>query len=278
MDFYSSASLGVFLWSALMFLMPPIFTIIISFIAIKVSSKLIHSFFGKSLATSKSLDANKAATLSSLLSSVIRYAIVFVALCTILINFGVPASTLTAVLGTGTVAIGLATQSIIKDAITGFLILLENQFSVGDIVSIDNRIGTIEDITIRTTLLRDFNGTLHIIPNGNIVIVSNMCKDYMNAIVEVDVAYKENIDHVISVLNDEMAMAKEEIKALKTCPAVLGIVDLGASGVTLKISAQCTIKENASTERELRLRIKRRLEKENIEIPFPQTTIHMAEK
>lgn len=251
--------------------------IVVSFIAIKVSSKLIRSFFGTRL-TLLSVDTNKVATLSALLCSIIRYVILFVAGCSILIYLGVPTATLTAVLGTGTVAIGLAAQGIIKDIITGFFILSENQFSVGDIVTIEGNTGVVEGITVRTTILRGFDGTLHIIPNGHITIVSNMCKDYMNAIINVNVAYKENIENVIKILNDEMATAKSEIKELKSQPSVVGVVDLAPNGVTIRIVAECMVKENAGVERELRLRIKNRFDREDISIPFPQTTVHIADK
>lgn len=273
MDLYLFTS---FITTGLSKLIYCLIIIVISIIAIKISSKVINTFFGTRL-TKLSVDANKAATLSALLCSIARYGIAFVALCSILIHLGVPSATLTAVLGTATVAIGLAAQNVIKDIITGFFILLENQFSVGDIVSIENQSGVVEAITIRTTLLRGFDGTLHIIPNGNITIVSNMCKGYMNAIIHVDVAYEEDTDRVIAILNDEMDKAEKEIPNLKGRPTVVGVTDLAPSGVTIRIVAQCNVKENAGVERAIRLRIKNRFDKEHITIPFPQTTVHMAQ-
>ncbi|MGL4790851.1 MAG: mechanosensitive ion channel family protein, partial [Anaerotignaceae bacterium] len=143
---------------------------------------------------------------------------------------------------------------------------------------IGDKTGVVEDISIRTTQIRSPNGTLHIIPNGGITVVSNMCKEYINAIVEVDVAYEEDLQKVIGILNDEMVIAGKELKEIRTTPIVLGVADLADSGVTIKIIAECDIKQNYNIERELRLRIKNRFDAEGITIPFPQRVVHMAEK
>lgn len=247
-------------------------------ISIKVFTKFINKLFSSRLTHLKQIDAKKSATLGAVVSSVAKYVIIFIGVCSILINFGVSPTTLAAVLGTGTVAIGLGAQNVIKDLIAGFLILLENQFVVGDMVTIEGKMGVVEDITIRATQLRSADGTLHIIPNGTITIVSNMSKEYVNAIVDVDVAYEEDLETVLKILNDEMDIAAKEISSLRSRPTVLGVMNLGDNGITIRTVAECDIKENFATERNLRLRIKNRLDKENISIPFPQCTVHMAEK
>ncbi|MGE4215412.1 MAG: mechanosensitive ion channel family protein [Anaerotignaceae bacterium] len=252
--------------------------LIICAIATKLSTKSITTLFNSRLTQSRHIDSKKSATLGAVMSSVAKYVIIFVGVCSILVNLGIPPTTLAAVLGTGTVAIGLGAQNVIKDLIAGFLILLENQFGVGDIITIEGKTGVVEDITIRTTQIRSFDGTLHIIPNGGISVVSNLCKEYANAIVDVDIAYKEDLETVLKILNNEMDLAAKELKALRNQPTVLGVIKLGDNGITIRTIAECEVKENFATERELRLRIKNRLDKENISIPFPQCTIHMAEK
>ena len=247
-------------------------------ILIKISGKAISGIFNSKVTESRHIDSKKAATLGAVISSVVKYTIMFVGVCSALVNFGVPPATLAAVLGTGTVAIGLGAQNVIKDIISGFFILLENQFGVGDMVIINNVTGTVEDISIRTTQIRDANGALHIIPNGNISTVTNMCKEFINAIVDVDVDYNEDLERVLKVLNDEMDGAMQKISGLRKRPSVLGVSNLGESGVTIRILAECHIKENYSVERGIRLIVKNRLDRENISIPFPQCTIHMAER
>jgi len=169
-----SATISAFIISGISKLSYCLLIIIICLISIKFSTKIINKFFASKAPSAISI--NKASTLSALLSGISKYAIVLVGICAVLISLGVPPATLTAVLGTGTVAIGLATQSVVKDAIAGFFILFENQFSVGDTITIEGKTGIVEDITIRKTLLRSDDGVLHLVPNGSISIVSNNCK------------------------------------------------------------------------------------------------------
>lgn len=252
--------------------------IIVCIIGTKISTKSITTIFNSRITKLKQIDAKKSSTLGAVISSVSKYTIIFIGVCSILIHLGVSPTTLAAVLGTGTVAIGLGAQSVIKDIIAGFFIILENQFGVGDIITIEGKTGSVEDITIRTTQLRGPDGTLHIIPNGAISIVSNMCKEYINAIVDVDIAYEENLEAVLKILNNEMDIAAKELTDLRSRPTVLGVINLGDNGITIRTVAECDIKQNFVVERDLRLRIKNRLDKENISIPFPQCTVHMTEK
>ena len=136
--------------------------------------------------------------------------------------------------------------------------------------------GTVENVTIRTTRLRDIDGTVYIVPNGTISTITNKCRDFMNAMVDVGVAYEEDAEHVIEVLKDEMNIAGSEVKGLQDIPNVLGIVGLDDSAVTIRIVAKCDIKENYGVERELRLRIKKRFDAEGISIPYPQRTVHLV--
>lgn len=275
---FNTAMVITFLTAGLSKLLYCILIVIMCAIATKLSTKSISTLFNSRLTQSRHIDSKKSATLGAVMSSVAKYVIMFVGACSILVNLGIPPTTLAAVLGTGTVAIGLGAQNVIKDLIAGFLILLENQFGVGDIITVEGKTGVVEDITIRTTQLRGADGTLHIIPNGSISVVSNMCKEYANAVVDVDIDYKEDLESVLKILNNEMEIAAKELKALRNPPTVLGVIKLGDNGITIRTVAECEVKENFSTERALRLRIKNRLDKENISIPFPQCTVHMAEK
>lgn len=254
-----------------------ILILVICFFIIKISRHGVEKFF--SMQTSKGkfgLNERKSNTLCSIITSVIKYLFYFIALFAILVRLGIPATSLVAVASAGSVAIGLGAKSLMQDVIEGFFILLEDQFGVGDIVTIQGYTGTVESISIRTTRIRGFDGTVYIIPNGTIGVVTNMCKEYINAIVDIDIDYDENIEHVLKILNNEMDIAAKEIKGFQNPPVVLGVTGLNESAVTIRITAACDIKENYRIERELRLRIKNRLDKEGITIPFPQRTLHIV--
>lgn len=283
----SNFSAAMFLERLLAFLMAGAYKLfycalifVLCVVAIRISRRMIRSFFNGRLAANRHIDTSKATTLGSVVSSVATYAIWFVGICSMLIQLGVPAASLAAVLGTGTVAIGLAAQNVIKDIIAGFFILLEDQFFVGDLVTFQgqNLTGTVEEITIRVTRLRAADGTMHIVPNGSITVVSNMCKEFSNAIVEVDVAYEESLPRVLDVLKDEMAQSFPLVEGLRKEPVVLGVTTLGASGITIRMVAECEPESKYAIERTLRLRIKNRLDEEQIQIPYPQCVVHMAKE
>lgn len=251
---------------------------VICLFLIQLSRKTVKHFLMKQAASNKMpVDERKANTVYSIVSSIIKYLLYFIAICTILIELGVKESSLIAVAGAGSVAIGLGAQNVIQDMLDGFFILFEDHFGVGDIVEIQGKTGTVEAITMRTTKIRDASGAVHIFPNGSIGTITNYCKEYMNAVVDVDVAYKENLEHVIAILKDEMEKAKE-IEFILEMPEVAGVVALNDSAVTIRVVAKCSVKQNWAVERELYLRIKNRLDKEKIEIPFPQRSIHIVKE
>ncbi len=244
-----------------------------SAILVSILNKIV-----KKLLTAKTsrLDERKTNTIYSVFGSVIKIAVYFIAGSSILTQFGVNVASILAVAGVGSVALAFGAQSLVKDVITGCFILLEDQYGVGDIITIDGVTGEVVNISLRTTSLRNPDGTLYIVPNGNVSTVANKCKQYINAIVDVGIDYNEDMEKVLSVLRDEMAKIEGKISGLKKCPEVLGIVGLDDSAVTVRIVAECEIKNNLAVEREIRLLVKSRLDKEGITIPFPQTVVHLA--
>lgn len=250
--------------------------LIVCTIAIKITNHLVRKFFNSKIGSSKLMDTRAADTMNSIVSSLLKYLYYFIAIWCILVQIGVTPASLLPVAGVGSVALGFGSQKLVQDIIAGFFILLEDQYGVGDIVSIEGHTGTVEEISIRTTKVRCFDGTLMIIPNGSVGIVTNMCKEYMNAIVNIDIDYKEDIEHVLKILNDEVEKASKLLDGLRSNPTVLGIVALTESAVTIRITAECEIKENYKIERELKRMVKNRLDEEQIKIPFPQRTIHVV--
>lgn len=252
------------------------FQLIIAGIVIKICIAILK----KTLKVNIKISERKRETLTVVLSSVIKYIVYFIVGCSILANFGVNIASLVTVAGVGSVAIGLGSQSLIQDIITGMFILFEDQFGVGDMITIDQLTGTVEGIGLRTTTIRSFDGDLHIIPNGNIKIITNMSKEFNRAKVDIGVAYEENIDKVIFVMKDEMekVYTKKLIAGLKSMPNVLGIIDLAENQVTLRILADTEIGENWNVEREIRRYIKNRFDIENINIPYPRRVVEIMEK
>ena len=193
--------------------------------------------------------------------------------------WGVNITSILALSGAVSVAIGLGAQDIVKDMMAGLFIIMENQFGVGDIVELNGFSGTVESIGIRTTRIRNVDGNVHIVPNGQISIVTNMSKGFNRAVVDVSVAYGEDIDRVFTVLKKEFKRIFNNnlIDGIIDEPQVWGINELGDSAVVIRIAADSRIGENWRIERELRKFILKKFEEENIEIPFPQVVVHSKE-
>ena len=252
---------------------------IVQIIIASIVIKLLNTFIRKSLKLNNKLSERKKQTLSEVLSSVIKYTVWFIVICSILTTFGVNVTSLIAVAGVGSVAIGFGAQSLVQDIITGMFILFEDQFGVGDIITVDMLTGTVESIGLRSTRIRSADGDLHIIPNGMIKIITNMSKEFNRGTIDIGVAYEENIDRVIDVMKDEVAKIYREktISGLIAEPKVLGIIDLADSAVVIRILADTDIGENWQVEREIRRLMKKRFDKENINIPYPKRVIEIVE-
>ncbi|HSE28203.1 MAG TPA: mechanosensitive ion channel family protein [Gemmatimonadales bacterium] len=216
-------------------------------------------------------------TLAQLLRSVGRFVVL---IFTLILSLGVFVNVTPLLAGAGVVglAISFGAQSLVKDFFAGFFILLEDQFSVGDVVDIEGRSGVVERMTLRLTQLRSLDGTLHSIPNGTITVVSNRTRGWSRAVLEVAVAYGTDVDRALEVLRDEVAaFARDEEWSLTLdgAPEVWGVEALGDSAVTIRIVARTRPGQQWAVARELRRRIKKRLDQEGIEIPFPQRAVHV---
>jgi len=206
--------------------------------------------------------------------------IVALALVTALPELGVEIGPLLAAAGIGGLAIGFGAQNLVRDLISGFFLLLEDQVRVGDVVSINGTSGLVEAINLRTIVLRDLAGVVHIIPNGNIQSVSNMTKDWSRYVIDVGVAYKEDVDRVMEVLQ---SIGEELIRDPRYGPLilrpleVLGVDDFADSAVVIKAMITTLPLKQWEVGRELRRRIKKRFDEEGIEIPFPHVSIYWGE-
>lgn len=216
-------------------------------------------------------------TLAQLIRSVGRVVVLVLAVLLTLGEF-INIGPLLAGAGIFGLAVSFGAQSLVKDVISGFFILVENQLVVGDIVEIAGKSGVVERVTLRVVRLRDAEGALHTIPCGQITTVSNRTAGWSRAIVEVDVGYAEDVDRVLDVFRSEagrLAADSAWHQALDGLPEVLGVERLGESGVTVRTVLRTVPGQQWSVGREFRRRIKNRLDAEGIEIPYPQRTVHV---
>ncbi len=199
---------------------------------------------------------------------------------TALPELGVNIGPLLAGLGIAGIAIGFGAQSLVKDVIAGTFILIDNQYGRGDVVEIAGKTGVVEDIGLRRTVLRDLDGVAHYVPNGEIVVSSNMTQEYSRVNMNVSVSYSEDLDRVMEVINEvgeELAADEDWKDIIIVPPRSLRVDSFGDSGIDIKILGDVQPIRQWEVMGELRRRLKRRFDEEGIEIPFPhRVMVHEA--
>lgn len=251
-----------------------IFISILMYFSIKIGNKLIKKFVDRQVASKKSfsLEPQKALTIGEVLKSVLKYTVYIIGIGSML--YDILAKIPVALASAGGFAIGLGAQSLVKDLINGFFVLFEDQYGVGDHVTIGQFSGIVGSIGIRTTVLRDFTGDLHLIPNGSVLEVTNHSRGDIRFIVDVEIAYEENIDSAIEVIKKANAQFEKKYEdKLRGEIDVLGVLSLNASGVTIRVVGRAEPLSQWEMERELRKEIKIALDEAGIEIPYPKTAI-----
>lgn len=193
----------------------------------------------------------------------------FVATAIVLDQLGVQVSALIAGVGVAGIAIGLAAQTLIKDVINGLFIIVEGQYVVGDVVRVADVSGQVIEITPRRTVLRDLDGNVHIVPNSAISVTTNMTQGFSRVNLNVLVAYEEDLEQVIGVINEECErLASERADDFLTTPSVLRVDALAEDGVELKVVGDVRAFKKWELMGELRRRIKDRFDRDGIEIPY----------
>lgn len=215
-------------------------------------------------------------TLASMGSRAAGAVVLVLAAFTVLSELGIDIAPVLAGLGVAGIAVGLGAQTLVRDVLGGVFIVIENHFGKGDVVRIAGVAGMVEEITLRRTVLRDLDGIVHSIPNGEIGVASNFTRGYSRVNLDVTVAYKEDIDRVREVLDRVGAALAEDpewASRIVEPPKVLRVDSLGESGITLKILATTRPLAQWDVAGELRRRIKNTFDAEGIEIPFPHRVI-----
>ena len=267
-------------------LAPVILIVVIALILIALARRVVHGLVKTALdrevteGTAQELSAvevkKRMDTLDSLLTTAIRAFILVVAVVMILGELGLNIGPAVAGLGIAGIAVGFGAQALVRDYLNGALILLENQYSKGDVVTIADHSGTVEDFRLRRTTLRDLDGVVHTVPNGQITVASNRTRTWARINQDVMVAYGTDMEKAIGVINDvgrEMALDPAWKRRVLEAPHVERIEALGEYGVTIKILGLVRAPEKWAAGGELRKRLLAAFEANGIEIPRPQRVV-----
>ncbi|MBU8768388.1 mechanosensitive ion channel family protein [Cytobacillus oceanisediminis] len=244
-----------------------------AFLIVKsAGNKIIHKSF-EGIGRKERISPGRSKTLQSLAKNIFSYVLIFIFAVTILQIFGIKATAILAGAGVVGLAVGFGAQGLVSDVVTGFFILLERQIDVGDYVTTGSYPGIVEQIGLKTTQIRGFDGTLHYIPNREITSLSNHSRGNMRALVDIGISYDDNIDEAITVLQETCDKIAEVNQAIVEGPNVIGVQTLGSSDVVLRIIAKTENMEQWAVERQLRKALKEALETNGIEIPFPHQVL-----
>lgn len=251
----------------------------------KFASVFLEKIVRKAIVSNNYLSAEaerkREDTLIAVFDGVLKILIWIVIVLTIISELGidiVPFLTGAGIIG---LAIGFGAQYIVRDFANGLFIILENQYRVGDIITVDNVCGTVEGINLRMTVLRDFDGAVHHVPNGEIKRAANLSKDFAKTNLRVGISYNANLEKVIEVVNQvgqEMIQDEAWKDDINEAPQFVRVDDFADSAVIIKISGEVQPLKQWDVLGELRKRIKIAFDKNGIEIPFPQVVVHQAEK
>lgn len=223
--------------------------------------------------------AQRSATISQVISQALSVTVWVIAVTMVLGEFGVSVAPLLAALGLAGLAVGFAAQNLIRDYLNGMFILMEDWYRVGEVAQVAGIGGLVVGLNMRRTVLRDLDGKLHNIPNSQINMGTNMTRDWARINLDVTVGYGEDLENVIAVVNrigEELAADAEFAEHFVTAPKVLGVNDLGASGVDLKVLGDVKPMQQWGLTRELRRRIKNEFDTLGIEIPWPHTKVYFG--
>lgn len=256
--------------------------VVIGFVILRVvdriAQKLLYQLIDIRLLTASSEQAQRAEIRRQTLSSIAHHALIIAGYVTIFLmalsSLGLDITPLLAGAGVASLAIGFGAQNLVKDVISGFFIILEDQYGRGDIVNLDGDTGTVEQISLRTTQLRNAEGVLIVRSNGSINVVRNMTKEWSTLDFKIGVAYSSDINKVFQVVLEEAkALRNEAFDKVLEEPKLLGLESFNESDITIRLQMKVQPGQQWPLKRLLNKKIKERFDREAIEIPFPQRVI-----
>ncbi len=251
----------------------PIFVVIGAFFLYQIGIKITKKIF---VAKRGILDERKSKTIVSVVNNIIKYLLILVSILMILEIYGIATNGILTSLGVVGVVGGLALQDTLKDILSGVYILLENQYAVGDVVSIGDFKGEVLSLGLRTTRIKAYTGEIKIIANRNIVEVINHSMEKSLAIVNIPVSYNEDIDRVQIILNELCKKIKKGNKLIIGDILCLGITSFDESSMNFRITAEAKATRHHEVQRMILKEVKQVFDLEHIEIPYNQVVIHHA--
>ncbi len=274
-DFISSIFVGAedIIEASVSRIVGTLITIFVALVVFKIGRIALYK-----LGSSTGSNQRRKNTIAKITLSILKYIVVIVALLAVLSVWGVNVAPALAGLGILGLVIGLGAQKFINDLISGFFIVFEHHFDVGDWIEINGFMGEVIDIGLKTTKVKNFKGEIRIFNNGSIDPVSNFSRTESLAVVEFGISYKEDIAKTIAVLQEALPKMKDEFDNMVEAPRILGVTDLASSSVNIRAVVKVQSMTQWGVERALRQRIKEILVENNIEIPFPQVVVHNAQK
>jgi len=258
-----------------------LFVLILAWIALALAKRLSNRLIQFTVRQKNDGEFQKRTqTLGAIIKYVMVITISVVATMMILRELGIEIGPVLAAAGIIGLAVGFGAQSLVKDVISGFFILLEDQIRVGDVVNIAGKGGLVENVNLRTTVLRDLAGNVHYVPNGHIDVVTNMTKEFSRYVFDIGIAYREDVDEVIEVikgideeLRNDPAFKDDILEPLE----ILGLDQFASSSIIIKARTTTLPIKQWRVGREFNRRLKRRFDELKIEIPFPHVTLYMGE-
>ena len=254
--------------------------IIIKYVGKTIITKIVRNAITEDKYSSAEAEKKREDTLITIFDAIIRTSIWIFGLMLVLAQLGINIGPLIAGASIAGIAIGFGAQKIVQDFVTGILIILENQYRIGDVVEIAGKIGTVENITIRQTIIRDAHGNKHFIANGQIDQATNYTVEYSNLIIDMDVAYEADIQKVQTVINEvgqKLAKDPQFTKDIINPSQFLRIQEFGAHSVVVRIQGKVKPGKQWSIAGELRLRLKKAFDANKIDIPYHQIVIHKSQ-
>lgn len=242
---------------------------LIVFLLARILLKLAVRWIDQSKVIGRTIKTGKHQTIVRLLSNALKAVILFVAGIIILNIFGLNTNSLIATAGIGGIAIGFGAQALVKDVLTGVFLMLEEQYAVGDLVTASGVTGTVEDVGLRLTKLRDFNGALHIIPNGSISVVTNQSNGGQRAMVEILLPYTVPYHDAREWLTQACQKVTEEFEEISRVPEVLGITKMSEYTYTVSILGYALKGTQWKMEREIRNKVLEELYRHSVSMPQP---------
>ena len=218
-------------------------------------------------------------TLKAVIRYVFNVGIVVIAVVIILGELGIEIGPILAAAGVLGLAVGFGAQSLVKDVISGFFILLQDQIRVGDVVEIAGKAGIVEDVNLKMTTLRDLSGNVHFVPNGEINVVTNMTKGYSRYVFDIGVAYREDVDEVMDVMrkvDEDLRNDPEYASDILEPLEIFGLDQFADSALIIKARTKTRPLKQWRVAREFNRRLKKQFDERNIEIPFPHVTLYMG--